>query len=76
MILFTLRCARGHHFDVGFLTATGSRRSETRARSPVPNAAKPKSEKAVMAPRLGNPLRRSRRLAVALGVTEDLGGGA
>ena len=41
-----------------------------------PECGETKVEKAVMAPRLGKPLRRFRRLALGLGVAEDPGGGA
>jgi hypothetical protein len=40
-----------------------------------PECGETKVEKAVMAPRLGKPLRRFRRLTLGLGVAEDPGGG-
>jgi hypothetical protein len=69
MILFTLRCARGHQFEGWFRDGDGFEAQQKAGEISCPECGETKVEKAVMAPRLGKPLRR--RLAVGLAVTED-----
>jgi hypothetical protein len=64
------------NLKVGFVTATGSRRQQKAGEISCPECGETKVEKAVMAPRLGTPVRRFRRLALGLGVAEDPDGGA
>jgi hypothetical protein len=71
MILFTLRCARGHQFEGWFRDGDGFEAQQKAGEISCPECGETKVEKAVMAPRLG----RFRRLALGLGVAEDLGGG-
>ena len=73
MILFTLHCARGHEFEAWFRDGDGFEAQQKAGEISCPQCGENKVDKALMAPRLGNPLRRSRRLAVGLGVTEDPG---
>ena len=72
MILFTLRCARGHQFEGWFRDGDGF--GVQQKAGDCPECDEAKVEKAVMAPRLGKSLRRVRRLALGLGVAEDPGG--
>jgi hypothetical protein len=74
MILFTLRCARGHQFEGWFRDGEGYETQRNAGEISCPECGETKVEKALMAPRLSNPLRRSRRLAVGLGLTDDPGG--
>jgi hypothetical protein len=73
MILFTLRCARGHQFEGWFRDGDGFEVQQKAGEISCPKCGETKVEKAVMAPRLGKP---SRRLALGLGVAEDPGGGS
>lgn len=73
MILFTLRCARGHHFEGWFRNGDGFEAQQKAGAISCPACGDTTIEKAVMAPRLGKPLRR---LGVGLGVTDDTGGEA
>jgi hypothetical protein len=72
MILFTLRCARGHQFEGWFRDSDGFEAQHKAGEISCPECGEAKVEKAVMAPRLGKAFRR---LAVGLGVTDDPGGG-
>jgi hypothetical protein len=74
MILFKLRCARGHHFEGWFRSGDGFEAQQKAREISCPECGETKIEKALMAPRLGKPHGRFRRLAVGLGVTEDPGG--
>jgi hypothetical protein len=76
MILFTLRCARGHQFEGWFRDGDGFEAQQKAGEISCPECGETKVEKAVMAPRLGTPVRRFRRLALGLGVAEDPDGGA
>ena len=76
MILFTLHCARGHQFEGWFRDGDGFEAQRKAGEISCPQCGDTKIEKALMAPRVSNPLRRSRRLAVGLGVTDDPGGDA
>ena len=76
MILFTLRCARSHRFEVWFRDGDGFEAQQKAGEISCPECGETKVEKAVMAPRLGKPPGRSGRLAVGLGVTEDPDGGS
>jgi hypothetical protein len=76
MILFTLRCARGHQFEGWFRDGDGFEAQQKAGEISCPECGQTKVEKAVMAPRLGKSLRRFRRLALGLGVGEDPGRGA
>lgn len=73
MILFALRCARGHQFEGWFRDGDGFEAQQKSGEISCPECGETKVEKAIMAPRLGKPLRR---LALGLGMTEDPGGGA
>jgi hypothetical protein len=75
MILFALRCAHGHEFEGWFRDGDGFEAQQKSGEISCPECGETKVEKAVMAPRLGKPLRRFRRLALGLGVAEDPGGG-
>jgi hypothetical protein len=76
MILFTLRCARGHQFEAWFRDGDGFEAQQRAGEISCPQCGATTVEKAVMAPRLGSPLGRP-RLAVGLGVVgEDPGGEA
>ncbi len=70
MILFTLRCARGHQFEGWFRDGDGFEAQQKAGAIACPECGDTTVEKAVMAPRLGKPLRR---LGVGLGVTDDPG---
>lgn len=70
MILFTLRCARGHQFEGWFRDGDGFEAQQKAGAISCPECGDTRVEKAVMAPRLGKPLRR---LGVGLGVTDDPG---
>ena len=72
MILFTLRCARGHQFEGWFRDGDGFEAQQKVGAISCPECGETNVEKAVMAPR---PLCRFRRLALGLGVTEDPGEG-
>jgi hypothetical protein len=76
MILFTLRCARGHQFEGWFCDGDGFEAQQNAGAISCPECSNTEVQKAVMAPRLGKPQRESGRLAVGLGVTEDPGGEA
>ena len=76
MILFTLRCTRGHQFEGWFRDGDGFEVQRNAGAISCPGCGETKVQKAVMAPRLAKPQRGSGRLAVGLGVTEDPGGGA
>jgi len=76
MILFTLRCARGHQFEGWFRDGDGFEAQQKAGEISCPECGETKVEKAVMAPRLGKPVSRFRRLALGLGVAEDSGEGA
>ena len=76
MILFALRCGRGHEFEGWFRDSEGFEAQQNAKEIACPDCGDTAVEKAVMAPRLGKPLRRSRRLALGLGVAEDPGGGS
>ena len=71
MILFALRCARGHHFEGWFGDGNGFEAQRKAGEISCPECGETKVEKAVMAPRLGKPPRRLGRLALGLGVTDD-----
>ena len=73
MILFTLRCARGHQFEGWFRDGDGFEAQQKAGQISCPECGETKVEKAVMAPRLGKP---SHRLALGLGLAEDPGGGS
>lgn len=73
MILFTLRCGRGHQFEGWFRDGDGFEAQQKAGAISCPKCGDSKVEKAVMAPRLGKPLRR---IGVGLGVTDDPGGEA
>lgn len=73
MILFTLRCARGHQFEGWFRDGDGFEAQQKAGAISCPECSDTTIEKAVMAPRLGKPLRR---LGVGLGVTDHSGGEA
>lgn len=73
MILFTLRCARGHGFEGWFRDGAGFEAQREAGAIACPECGDTKVEKAVMAPRLGKPVRR---IEVGLGVTDDTGGEA
>ncbi|MBV1697259.1 MAG: DUF1178 family protein [Hyphomicrobiales bacterium] len=75
MILFALRCARGHEFEGWFRDGDGFEAQRKAGDIACPQCGETKVEKAVMAPRLGKP-RGVGRLAVGLGVTDDPGGDA
>lgn len=70
MILFTLRCARGHEFEGWFRDGDGFEAQQKAAAIACPACGETRVEKAVMAPRLRKPVRR---LGVGLGVTDDPG---
>jgi len=76
MILFTLRCAHGHQFEGWFCDGNGFEAQQKAGEISCPECGETKVEKAMMAPRLCKSLRRSPRLALGLGVTEDSGGEA
>lgn len=76
MILFTLRCARGHQFEAWFRDGDGFEAQRKAGVIACPACGETTVEKALMAPRLGKPPRRSRRLGVGLAVTDDPGEGA
>lgn len=73
MILFKLRCARGHEFEGWFRDGDQFEAQRKAGEISCPECGHPKVGKAVMAPRLGKPLRR---LGVGLGVTDDPDGRA
>jgi hypothetical protein len=73
MILFTLRCTHGHHFEGWFRDGDGFEVQQKAGTIACPKCGDTAIEKAVMAPRLGKPLRR---IGVGLGVTDDTGGDA
>jgi hypothetical protein len=68
MILFTLRCARGHQFEGWFRDGDGFEAQQKAGDISCPECGDTNVDKAVMAPRLGKPLRR---VGVGLGVTND-----
>ena len=74
MILFMLRCARGHQFEGWFRDGNGFEAQQKAGEISCPDCGETNVEKAVMAPRLGKPPRRLRRVGLGLGVTEDPGG--
>jgi hypothetical protein len=74
MILFKLRCVRGHQFEGWFRNGDGFEAQLKAREISCPECGETKVEKALMAPRLGRPRRRSGRLAVGFGVTGDRGG--
>ena len=76
MILFTLRCARGHQFEGWFRDGEGFEAQQKAGEISCPECGEATVDKAVMAPRLGKAPRRFRRLAAGFGVTEDPGGEA
>jgi hypothetical protein len=55
MILFTLRCARGHQFEGWFRDGDGFEAQQKAEAISCPECGETKVEKAVMAPRLGKP---------------------
>jgi hypothetical protein len=71
MILFTLRCTRGHQFERWFRDDDGFEAQQKAGAIACPECGDTKVEKAVMAPRLGKSLRR---IGVGFGVTDDSGG--
>ena len=73
MILFRLRCAGGHHFEGWFRNGDGFEAQQNARAISCPACGDTTIEKAVMAPRLGKPLRR---LGVGLGMTDDTDGEA
>jgi len=73
MILFRLRCARGHQFEGWFRDSDRFEAQQKAGEISCPECGDTKVEKAVMAPR---PLRRYPRLAAGMGVTDDPGEGA
>jgi len=74
MILFKLRCARGHQFEAWFRNGDGFEAQQKAREISCPECGETRVEKALMAPRLGKPLRQFRRLALGLGMAEDPGG--
>ena len=72
MILFTLRCARGHQFEGWFRDGDEFEAQQKAGYISCPECGDTNVEKAVMAPRLGKP---PRRVGVGLGVTNDRDGG-
>jgi hypothetical protein len=75
MILFMLRCARGHQFEGWFRDGDGFEAQQKAGEISCPECGETRVEKAVMAPRIGKSV-RSRRLALGLGVVDDPGGRA
>jgi len=73
MILFALRCARGHQFEGWFHDGDGFEAQQKAGEISCPECGETKIEKAVMAPRLGKAPRRFGRLGLGLGVAEDPG---
>ena len=73
MILFTLRCARGHQFEGWFRDGDGFEAQQKTGEISCSECGETKVEKAVMAPK---PLRRFHQIGVGLGVAEDPGGEA
>ena len=73
MILFTLRCARGHQFEGWFRDGDGFEAQQKAGEISCPECGETKVEKAVMAPRVGKP---RRRLGLGMAVAEDPNGGA
>jgi len=71
MILFSLRCSRGHQFEAWFRDGDGFEAQQKSGKISCPECGETNVEKAVMAPRLG---KSHRRIAVGLGVTDDPGG--
>jgi len=71
MILFALRCARGHHFEGWFGDGNGFEAQRKAGEISWPECGETKVQKAVMAPRLGKSPHRIGRLAVGLGVVEN-----
>ena len=63
-------------FEGWFRDGDGFEAQQKAGEISCPECGETKVEKAVMAPRLGKPLRRFRRLALGLGVAEDPGGGS
>ncbi len=74
MILFELRCARGHQFEGWFGIGDGFEAQQKAREISFPKCGETNVEKALMAPRLGRSRRRSGRLSVGFGVTEDPNG--
>ena len=74
MILFKLRCARGHQFEAWFRNGDGFEAQRKARKISCPECGETHIEKALMAPRLGKSRSRSGRLAVGFGVTDDRGG--
>ncbi len=74
MILFALRCARGHQFEGWFRDGEGFEAQQKAGEISCPECGEAKVDKAVMAPRLGKPSRRIGRMAAGLGVIDDPGG--
>jgi hypothetical protein len=74
MILFMLRCARGHQFEGWFRDGDGFEAQQKAGEISCPECGEAKVDKAVMAPRLGKSPRRFGRIAAGLGVTDDPGG--
>jgi hypothetical protein len=68
MILFTLRCARGHQFEGWFRDGDGFEAQQKAGDISCPECGDTNVDKAVMAPRVGNPVRR---VGLGLGVTND-----
>jgi len=74
MILFKLRCARGHQFEGWFRNGDGFEAQQKAREISCPECGETRVEKALMAPRLGRPRRQSGRLRVGFGVTDDPNG--
>jgi hypothetical protein len=68
MIVFTLRCARGHQFEAWFRDGDGFEAQQKAGEISCPECGNTNVGKAVMAPLLG---KRLRRLGVGLGITQD-----
>jgi hypothetical protein len=71
MILFQLRCARGHEFEAWFRNGEGFEAQQKARKISCPECGETHVEKALMAPRLGKLRRRSGRVAVGFGVTDE-----
>jgi hypothetical protein len=73
MILFRLRCSRGHQFEGWFRDGDAFEAQQQAGAISCPECGETKVEKAVMAPRVGKP---RRRLGLGMAVAEDPNGGA
>ncbi len=65
MILYQLRCAKGHEFDSWFRNSETYDRQEKRGLLSCPSCGSAKVEKAIMAPRIGKGAAKRHRAAPA-----------